>query len=240
MNLEYEVVIKGKEAEIAKLDTEIANHENAALELRAKRDVAKADLETLCRIRDEQIAAESASRRTQYTIGDAAVAILTQTGNAMHADQILPLLATYGVAASKPTLVSQLLRDDRFENQGRNIFNLRNGQSPPSPTEADDQPAVGQNVLQSEETPLIERPRVTEASNAEKGASCLRSIGEPLTTSELMAAMVQRGILKDSKNLFQTLHTGLKRRPDILFLGADRRWRLTEWESAKQAEQSSE
>lgn len=66
-------------------------------------------------------------RRTGPTLGDKVVEVLSEAGQAMHVDHILPKLAAAGVNSSKPTVVSALLKDkdNRFKALGNNVYGLR-------------------------------------------------------------------------------------------------------------------
>lgn len=140
----------------------------------------------------------------------------------MHADQILALLADYGVATAKQTLVSQLLRDDRFELLGKNIFQLCESESPLA---ASHEPAQKSGVYSSPNG----SPDRAKLTLADKAIRCLRTLGVGVNTGELKKIMVERGIVEDSKHLFPALHTALKRRANEVRLGPENKWILEEW-----------
>ena len=215
MKLDLEAVIKEKQATVTSLEAKAAALERELAQRRA-------DLEVLLRVRDEQIRAESTPKRSEYTIAEAALAIFGKTGNPMHADQILPLLAEYGVATAKQTLVSQLLRDERFELLGGNVFQLRKNKDDQAtllvPEQTNDAYGFSNGLSDS-----------TRLTLADKAIGCLRGLGEGATTSTLKKIMVERGIVEDSENLFPALHTALKRKSLIVRLGPEKKWILEEW-----------
>lgn len=215
MKLELEAVIKEKQATVASLEAKAAALERELTQVRA-------DLEVLLRVRNEQIKAESAPSRSEYTIAEAAEAIFKKTGNPMHADQILPLLAEYGVATAKQTLVSQLLRDERFKLLGGNVFQLCEHK----PSQASLHESTQKKSTHSSPNGSQDGAKV---ALADKAIACLKTIGEGVTTSVLKKIMVERGIVEDSTNLFPALHTALKRRPNEVRLGPENKWILEEW-----------
>src|SRR5215470_8145135 len=215
MSLDLEVFIQEKQATIASLEAKAAEIERELAQERA-------DLEVLLRVRNKQIKAVFTPKRSEYTIAEATLAIFRKTGNPMHADQILALLADYGVATAKQTLVSQLLRDERFELLGKNVFQLCESKSFQAALEEH----IQKNGVHLSSNGLSDPARLTLAN---KAIGCLRSIGEGVTTSALKKIMVERGIVEDSENLFPALHTALKRKSNIVRLGPDKKWILEEW-----------
>lgn len=242
MKLDYDAIIEECQRKLNQADARIRQHEAALADARSERERIVSDLAVLTRLRDDLLNPQSGTEgnRSEYTVSEAAEVILRNAAGPMHVDQILPLLATYHVVASKQTLVGQLLRDKhRFRLLGRNVFELIDSEK--SGTSANSISTNGIHTASVDQIAFVDNDevhdsnlnRILSPSNkptmADLGIETLRSIGHPVTTSDLKLVMVERGIVEDSKNLFPALHTALKRKPHLVRLGPGNQWILEEW-----------